>query len=141
VNNEDSSVLGGTPKFSTTAPNNTTRGTYDIVITPGSVTSSNYAITFLPGKLTILSYAQATTNLQTGKGGVDTAGLDPGLQSSLDTQLQAAIAFFAAGDTADGVRQLGAFINHVNAQRGKGIDATLADAWIALAQEIIQAVG
>jgi hypothetical protein len=37
--------------------------------------------------------------------------------------------------------QLGAFINHLRAQRGKGIDAALADAWVAYALEIINAVG
>ena len=103
--------------------------------------SSNYTITFLPGKLTILSYGQATTILQTGPGGVDSAGLASGLQSSLDAQLQAATADFAAGDTADGVSQLGAFLHHVSAQRGQHIDAALADAWIAAAQRIIKAVG
>jgi hypothetical protein len=139
VLNQDPSVLGGTLKFSTTAPNNTTPGTY--AITPSGLTSGNYAITFLPDKLTVLSYGQATADLQTGPGGVDAAGLASGLQSSLDTQLQAAIADFAAGDTADGVSQLGAFINHVSAQRGKGIAAGLADAWIAAAQRIINAVG
>ena len=72
---------------------------------------------------------------------MDSAGLASGLQSSLDAQLQAATADFAVGDTADGVGQLGAFINHVSAQRGKQIAADLADAWIALAQRIIDAVG
>jgi hypothetical protein len=72
---------------------------------------------------------------------VDTAGLASGLQSSLDTQLQAATADFAVGDTADGVGELGAFINHVSAQRGKGIATDLADAWIAAAQRIVDAVG
>ena len=69
------------------------------------------------------------------------AGLAQGLQSSLDTQLQAALTYFNAGDKADGVSQLVAFINHVSAQRGKGIAADLADAWIADAQDIINAVG
>ena len=110
-------------------------GTY--AITPGGLTSGNYAIKFVSGTLTVLSYSQATTNLQAQ---VDAAGLTHGVQSSLDTQLQAASAYFAAGDTADGVSQLGAFINHVSAQRGQGINATLADAWIADAQEIIKAV-
>jgi len=35
---------------------------------------------------------------------------------------------------------LGAFIHPVSAQRGKHIDAALADAWIAFAQRIIRAV-
>jgi hypothetical protein len=35
----------------------------------------------------------------------------------------------------------GAFINSVSAQRGKKVDAAMADAWIAYAQRIINAVG
>jgi hypothetical protein len=109
----------------------------------GGTAKANYTLTGASGSVTILSYADATTYLQTGKGfGVDTAGLASGLQSSLDTQLQAAIAYFNAGDTADGVSELGAFINHVSAQRGKGIaNTSLADTWIAAAQQIIDAVG
>jgi hypothetical protein len=108
----------------------------------GGAAAANYTLSGASGSVTILSYADATTNLQTGPKGVDTAGLDQGLQNSLDSQLQAAIAYFAAGDTADGVSQLGAFINHVRAQSGKGIaDAALAKAWIDYAQEIIKAVG
>ena len=73
---------------------------------------------------------------------MDSAGLDHGLQNSLDSQLQAAIASFSAGDTADGVSQLGAFIKHVRGQIGKGIaNVQMADDWIAYAQEIINAVG
>jgi hypothetical protein len=136
---EGPGVLSGTLTFSTTAPNNTTPGTYDI--TPSNLSSNNYTITFLPGKLTILSYSLATTNLQTGPGGVDTAGLNHGMQNSLDAQLQAATADFADGDTADGASQLEAFINHVRAQRNKAIAANLADAWIAAAQRIISALG
>jgi hypothetical protein len=87
---------------------------------------------------TLISYSQATTNLQTQ---VDAAGLAHGMQSSLHRQLQAASAFFAAGDTADGVRHLQSFIHHLSAQSGKRINSTLANAWIADAQEIISAVG
>src|SRR5262249_46608176 len=107
-------------------------------ITPYGLTSGNYDITFGSGTLTVLSWSQATTKL---KAQVDAAGLDHGTQSSLDDQLQAAIALFNAGDTTDGASQLGAFINPVRAQRGKHIDAALADAWIAYAQRIINAVG
>jgi hypothetical protein len=136
VLNEGSGVLGGTLTFSTTATTSSPPGTY--AITPGGLTSNNYAITFVSGTLTVLSYGQATTNLQAQ---VDAAGLGHGTQSSLDDQLQAAIALFSAGDTTDGVSQLEAFIHHVSAQRGSQIAAALADAWIAYAQRIINAVG
>jgi hypothetical protein len=91
--------------------------------------------------LNVQSRSRATTDLQTQPGGVDTAGLDPGIERALGSQLQAAIAYFTAGATADAVRQLGAFIDHVSAQRGKKIAAALADAWIADVQGIINAVG
>jgi hypothetical protein len=99
---------------------------------------SNYTVHETDATLTVLSYADATTSLQAQ---VDGAGLAHGMQNSLDSQLQAAIASFAAGDPADGVSELGAFLNHVSAQRGKKIGAGLADAWIAYAQRIITAVG
>src|SRR5262249_34494246 len=88
----------------------------------------NYTISYAPGQLTVISFSTATTNLQAM---VDTAHLARGIQSSLDTQLQAAFALFNQGDTADGVSQLGAFINHVGALRGSQIPADLADALIA----------
>jgi hypothetical protein len=132
---QDASVLGGALTFSTTATTGSQPGTY--TVTAGGQSDSNYAITFVPGTLTIISWAQATANLQTQ---VDAAGLASG-QSSFDAQLQAAIAMFNAGDTTDGVRQLDAFINHVSARSGKGITATLANGFIACAQQIISAVG
>jgi hypothetical protein len=133
VNGEGPGVLGGTLSFSLTAT-----GSNTYAITPYGLTASSYAITFVSGTLTVLSCGQATTAQQAQ---VDAAGLDHGLQNSLDSQLQAALAYFIAGDTADGVSQLGAFINHVSAQRGKKIAAALADAWIAYAPRIINAVG
>jgi hypothetical protein len=88
--------------------------------------------------LTVISYSRATTNLQAQ---VDGAGLPQGTQNSLDSKLQAALASFTLGDTTAAKNELGAFINEVSAQSGKKIDATLADALIANAQEIINAVG
>jgi hypothetical protein len=85
------------------------------------------------------SYSDATRALLTK---VDNAGLDQGIQSSLDDQLQAALASFAEGDTTAGVNQLGAFIHHVRAQSGQHIDAALANnTLIPCAQRIINAVG
>ena len=133
---EGPGVLGGTLSFITPASASSPPGSY--AITPAGLTSGNYAITFVSGTLTVVSYGQATSDLQAQ---VDAAGLAHGMQNSLDSQLQAASASFAAGHTADGASQLGAFISHVRAQRGKHIDAALADAWIAYAQRIIAAVG
>jgi hypothetical protein len=63
------------------------------------------------------------------------------MHRSLHSHLQAASASFAAGHTAEGVSQLAAFLHHLSVQRGEHIDAALADAWVALAQRIIDAVG
>jgi hypothetical protein len=133
---EGPSVLGGTLTCSTTATKSSPPGTY--AITPADLTSSNYAITFVSGTLTVISYSQAMTNLQAQ---VDGAGLPQGTQNSLDSKLQAALALFTQGDTTAAKSQLGAFINEVSAQSGKKIDAGLADALIAYAQRIINAVG
>jgi hypothetical protein len=136
VLNQGPGVLGGTPTFSTPATTSSAAGT--CAITPGGLTSGNYAITFVSGTLTVLSYAQAISNLHAQ---VDSAHLPSGTQSSLDSQLQAAIAYFQAHDTSDGVSQLQSFINHVSAQRNKGIAAVLADPWVASAHQILSAVG
>jgi hypothetical protein len=127
--------LSGSLSFSTVTSSNTP-GTFSVTAT--GLTSSNYAITFTPGTLTILSFAQATGSLQTQ---VDGAHLAQGLQSSLDTQLQEAIALFNAGDTTDAVSQLDAFISHVSAQSGKMITTTRASSWIASAQQINSLAG
>jgi hypothetical protein len=129
-------VLAGSLTLTTAATAGSAPGTYGI--TPSGLTSGNYAITFVAGALTVLSYSQASTSLQSQ---VDTAGLDSGTQNSLDSQLQAAIASFNGGNTKAGVNQLGAFINYVSAQRGKKINAALADALIAYAKRIISVVG
>jgi type VI protein secretion system component Hcp len=127
-------ALGGALTFGTPATAGSPPGNY--AITPGGLTSSNYAITFVSGTLTVLSDAQATTNLQAE---VAAANLSNGIGDSLRSQLQSAIDAFNRGQTTAGVNQLGAFINHVKAQRGKQIAATLADALIADAQRIINA--
>jgi hypothetical protein len=132
---EGSGVLSGTLTFSTPATAGSPPGLY--AITPAGLTSANYAITFVSGTLTVISYGQAIGYLQAK---VDAAGLANGMQSSLDSQLQAAIAYFAAGDTSDGVSQLQSFISHVSAQSGKQIAVGLANAWVADAREIINAV-
>src|SRR5262249_3991593 len=111
-------------------------GTYGI--TPAGLTSGNYAITFVSGTLTVLSYSQATSNLQTR---VDAAGLAQGMQSSLDSQLQAAIAAFAARDTRAGVGQFQSFTTPDSATWGRRVGAGLGSAGIADARGILDAVG
>jgi hypothetical protein len=73
---------------------------------------------------------------------VDTApGLDPGIKSSLDSKLQAAIDSFTQGNQTAAKNQLAAFLNEVSAQKGKGIDDGLAETLSAYAQWILSAVG
>jgi hypothetical protein len=133
---EGPSVLGGTLTFSTLASASSVPGGY--AITPDGLTSGNYAITFVSGTLTVLNYSQAATDLQAQ---VDAAGLGRGLQNALDSKLQAAISSFSRGNTNAAANQLEAFVNLVLAQRGKKIDATLADSLSADAQRILDALG
>jgi hypothetical protein len=136
VNGDGPGVLGGALTYSTTYTAGNPPGTYSI--TPGGLTSGNYAVAFAAGTLTVLRYADATANLLTK---VNSAGLDHGLRTALDSKLQAAITYFNAGDTADGVSQLRAFINQVNAQRGQKVAPATADDFLASAERIIAAVG
>jgi len=110
-------------------------GTY--AITPSGLTASNYTITFVSGTLTVLSYSAATTNLLNE---VQAANIPTGIQNALMSSLEAAIDSFNKDNTMAGVNQLQAFQNKVSAQSGKKIDAALADALIAAAQRIINAI-
>jgi hypothetical protein len=69
------------------------------------------------------------------------SNIPAGTQNALMSSLQAAIDSFNRGDNTAGVNQLAAFQNKVSAQSGKMIDAALADALIAAAQRIINAIG
>ena len=71
----------------------------------------------------------------------DTSTSDTPSPANAYLLLREAIDSFNQGHTQAGANQLGAFINEVSAQRGKKIDAGLADAVIAYAQRIINAVG
>jgi hypothetical protein len=130
------SVLGGTLTFSTPATTSSPPGPY--TITPSGLTSNNYAIQYKSGTLTVLSYSQATSDL---KAQVDRAGLARGIRNALDAMLGVANILFQQSDTSDAVAVLRAFIKLVSAQKGKLINATLANALIAYAQRIINAVG
>jgi len=79
----------------------------------------------------VLTAAQATRAIQPLVGG----------EKSLLAQLESAAAAFERGQMKAGCNQLRAFINHVNAQSGKKINATTAAELVARAQEIIRAVG
>jgi type VI protein secretion system component Hcp len=129
-------ALGGALTVSTLATVGSPPGPY--VITPGGLTSGNYAITFVDGTLTVLSAGQATNELLLQ---VSAARLPAALKNDFTNQLQAAIDLFNRGKMIPGVTRLSAFMQHVRAQRGKKIDAGLADVLMAGAQRIIAAVG
>jgi hypothetical protein len=129
-------ALNGMLTFSTAATVASPPGVY--AITPGGQTSGNYAITFVGGTLTVLSDGQAAINLLTK---LNAVSIPPDIQTSLTSQVQAAIDSFNRDKTTPGVNQLLAFIQHVKAQKGKKIDAALADVLIAAAQRIIDSVG
>jgi hypothetical protein len=68
-------------------------------------------------------------------------GLSQGTERSLLAQLGAVGASLERGDTDAACGQLGAFINHANAQRGKQLSDEQAADLIALASEIRSELG
>jgi hypothetical protein len=68
---------------------------------------------------------------------VEAADLPGGIDNSLGTKLDNALGFLARNNTKGAIRSLGAFINQVEAQRGKKITEADADAWIAAAEAIL----
>lgn len=66
---------------------------------------------------------------------------DPKVYKGLKDKLDAAIAAHAKGQHATEWNQLGAWIDQLLAQRGKGIDAATADRFIGYAQDLISAKG
>ena len=71
---------------------------------------------------------------------VEGYGLKRGLENALLTKLSGALAAFQNGGTNNVVGKLGAFVNQVQAKRGKDIDPATADAWSATAQCVIDAI-
>lgn len=81
--------------------------------------------------------AQAT---QTFVGVVDGSGLPAGMTQSLDAKLNAAAAALGRGATVAATGALGAFVNAVHAQTGKGIPTGQATFFTAVAQAILAAL-
>ena len=71
---------------------------------------------------------------------VEALSLKKGLENALITKLENALASFEAGNAGAAVNKLGAFINQVNAKRGKNISDADADNLIGCAQAIIVAI-
>jgi hypothetical protein len=70
-------------------------------------------------------------------GRVEHANLSGGIENSLTSKLDSAIGLVGRGNTTGATGKVGAFIDQVEASRGKQIDDTDADAWIAAAETIL----
>jgi len=86
---------------------------------------------------TVLTSAQGTQNL---KSGVSNSPIPQGIKNGLNAKLDAAINALNQGNKKEAINILQAFINMINAQRGKSITNAQADSWIAEAQKIINSI-
>jgi len=85
----------------------------------------------------VLTPAQGTQGLVSG---VDNSPIPQGIKDGLNDKLNDAINALNQGDKKAAINILQAFINMVNAQRGKKITNAQADSWIAEAQKIINSI-
>jgi hypothetical protein len=72
---------------------------------------------------------------------IEGAGIDEGVENALIAGLEAALASVNAGDVETAEDQLNAFINKVEAVRGKKISNELADELISAAEGILASLG
>ncbi|MFO7642134.1 MAG: hypothetical protein R6X17_12970, partial [Candidatus Competibacteraceae bacterium] len=86
---------------------------------------------------TVFSAVQATERLINS---VTEAGLDPGQTNALNQVLRNAVNSANRGNTNAVTGQITAFINQVEAQRGKKIDSETADQLISTARKILVAL-
>jgi hypothetical protein len=104
----------------------------------GKVIDPDADFTEYTAAVSVLSAEQATIALGTAVGG---ATLPDDLRKGLSDKLTAAAQAIARGNTTAACGQLDAFIQQVQAQRGKSISAATADAWITTATQIRAALG
>jgi predicted outer membrane repeat protein len=126
-------VVGCIPPSGSTFPIGTTTvtcSTTDTGDTPNSV-SATFAVTV----------KGAVTQIEELNGHVGGLPIDHGLITSLDAQLRAALADLQANHTAPACGVLVAFINHVEAQSGKGLTTTQTNQLQAEAANIRQVLG
>jgi hypothetical protein len=90
----------------------------------------NHAVRLDPAGVAVSNLGTQVVNL----------GLPNGIQSSLLSKLQDAIAAIQIGDFSTAIGDLGALIHEVNAQTGKKVSAANAAALIATANAIIAAL-
>ena len=117
-----SPASGSTFAIGTTTVKCTVTDTDD---TPSSVSASF--------SVTVNGAATQVSNLITT---VNSFGLPPAFQASFDTQLQAVQTDLTNHNSTQACRDLGAFINHVKAQSGKGLTVSQANQLLAAATNI-----
>lgn len=101
-----------------------------IVGTAGGMDGTGIAVRLDPSDVAVSILGTQVVNL----------GLPQGIQTSLLSKLQDAIAAIQTGDYATAIGDLGALIHEVNAQTGKKISSTEAAALIASADDILAAL-
>ncbi|MBI4287202.1 MAG: SBBP repeat-containing protein [Chloroflexi bacterium] len=134
-----SDTLSGVAATSATTPNGQAVDAATMGVKTYTVTATDRAgnVTTVTNTYTVLSPAQATETLTNTVRGLN---LPQGTETSLTSKLDAAVASLQQGQTQAAVNQLGAFVNQVNAQRGKALTNQQADALIQIVQRIIAAV-
>jgi hypothetical protein len=117
-----------TPSFTAAAP-----GSYvfSLVVNDGAVDSAPDSVTITATAGSIAAQIQSLIDQ------VESLGLPKGQENSLEAKLRAALASVQRGNESSARGQLGAFVNEVQAQRGKKIPTADADELIAAAQQII----
>ena len=88
----------------------------------------------------VTAVSEVALSMRTFVGVVDGSGLPGGITQSLDAKLNAAAAALGRGATVAATGQLGAFVNAVHAQTGKGIPTGQATFFTAVAQAILAAL-
>jgi hypothetical protein len=98
-------------------------------------------VTFTDGSRAIVRVSPADTAIERLIALVEAAGLLAGIENSLVRKLESSLGFLARDNTTGAIAKLGDFIDQVEAQRGRQIAAADADAWIASAEAILDALG
>jgi hypothetical protein len=98
-------------------------------------------VTFTDGSRAIVRASPADTAIERLIALVEAAGLLVGIENSLVRKLESSLGFLARDNTTGAIAKLGDFIDQVEAQRGRQIAAADADAWIASAEAILDALG